>query len=79
MVDNQTFRRVQMNDVILACRQILSGDKLLIKIAFKTDEWKKCFPFGQNRKLVVIVVKGVFFIDEDVLPYCRSTSEIGLR
>ena len=30
LVDNQTFPRVQMNDVILACRRILSGDKALV-------------------------------------------------
>ena len=39
---------------------------------------KECSSFSQNRKLVVIVVRGAFFIVE-VLSYCRSASRIGLR
>ena len=30
LVDNQRFRGGQFNDVILACRRILSGDKALV-------------------------------------------------
>ena len=40
---------------------------------------KKCSSFSQNRKLVVIVVRGAFFIVEEVLSYCRSTGMIGLK
>ena len=32
LVDNQTFRRVRINDVILECRRILSGDKALVEV-----------------------------------------------
>ena len=28
LVDNQRFRRVQINDVVLVCRRILSGEKV---------------------------------------------------
>ena len=38
---------------------------------------KKCFSFTKNRKLVVVVVRGAFFIVEEVLSYCRSTGRIG--
>ena len=30
LVDNQAFRRAQINDVILVCRRILSGDIALV-------------------------------------------------
>ena len=30
LVDNQMFRRVRINDVILVCRRILCGDKALV-------------------------------------------------
>ena len=37
---------------------------------------KKCSSFSQNRKLVVIIVSGAFFIVEEVLSNCRSTGWI---
>ena len=37
---------------------------------------KKCSFFSQNRKLVVIIVRGAFFIVEEVLSNCRSTSMV---
>ena len=40
---------------------------------------KKCSSFGQNRKLVVIIVRGAFFMVEDVLSNCRSTGMVGLK
>ena len=40
---------------------------------------KKCSSFSQNRKLVVIVVRGAFFVAEEVLSYCQSTGRIGLK
>ena len=40
---------------------------------------KRRSSFSQNRKLVVIVVRGAFFIVEEVLSYCRSTGRIGLK
>ena len=40
---------------------------------------KKCSSFSQRRKLVVVVVRGAFFIAEKALPYSGSTSKIGLR
>ena len=40
---------------------------------------KKCSSFSQNRKLVVIIVKGAFFIVEEVLSNCQSTGMIGLK
>ena len=36
LVDNQTFRRVRINDVILMCRRILFGDKALKVPKFQT-------------------------------------------
>ena len=44
---------------------------------------KKCSSFSQNRKLVVVIVRGAFFIVEKVLPkkcasyYDDNTSEVG--
>ena len=32
LVENQTFRRVRINDVILVSRRILSGDKALVEV-----------------------------------------------
>ena len=40
---------------------------------------KKCSFFSQNRKLVVIIVRGAFFIVEEVLSNCRSTGKVGLK
>ena len=40
---------------------------------------KKCSSFSQDRKLVVIVVRGTFFIVEEVLSNCRSTGMVGLK
>ena len=40
---------------------------------------KKCSSFSQNRKVVVIIVEGAFFIVEEVLSNCRSTGMVGLK
>ena len=40
---------------------------------------KKCSSFSQNRQLVVIVVRGAFFIVEEVLFNCRSTGMVGIK
>ena len=40
---------------------------------------KKYSSFRQNIKLVVIVVRGAFFIVEEVLSNCRSTGRVGLK
>ena len=40
---------------------------------------KKCSFFSQNRKLVVIAVRGAFYIVEKVLSNCRSTGMVGLK
>ena len=40
---------------------------------------KKCSSFSQNRKLVVIIVRGAFFIVEEVLSNCRSTGMVRLK
>ena len=32
LVDNQTFRRVRINHVILVCRRILFGDKARVEV-----------------------------------------------
>ena len=40
---------------------------------------KECSSFILNRKPVVIVVRGAFFIVEEVLSYCRSTGRIGSK
>ena len=40
---------------------------------------KKYSSFSQNRKLVVIVVRGAFFIVEEVLSNCQSTGMVGLK
>ena len=40
---------------------------------------KKCSSFSQNRKLVVIVVRGAFFIVEEVLSDCRSIGRVRLK
>ena len=40
---------------------------------------KKCSSFSQNGKLFVIIVRGAFFIVEEVLSSCPSTGMVGLE
>ena len=40
---------------------------------------KKCSSLSQNRRLAVIIVRGAFFIVEEVLSNCRSTGMVGLK